>query len=186
MDAADIADPDPTVTIPTLTPSLSQNCSAVMAGVDGDTFMGDLEDAEAFFASSAKEKVLNNLQAATKSTHNLVKTLNLWSTNGYRLNVDAFNMLVTKLLQAVYTVSEIGLIQHAMVTGSAVQTITLYALIKSLCVQAPPASIPTPHPQPSRSGPAMPPHSSNTTSDPTGCSWPVKKAIFTHSYKQPL
>jgi hypothetical protein len=70
--------PNPTLTIPTHAHSLPQDHAAVMAGVDGDAFMGNFEDMEAFFASGAKEKVLNDLQAATKSTHNLVKTLNLW------------------------------------------------------------------------------------------------------------
>jgi hypothetical protein len=77
LDATNVADPNPMITIPTHTPSLSQDHVAVMAGVDRGTFMGNFEDPEAFFASSAKEKVLNNRQAATKSTHNLVKTLNL-------------------------------------------------------------------------------------------------------------
>jgi hypothetical protein len=48
-----------------------------MEGVDGDAFLGNFEDPKAFFASSAKDKALNDLQAATKSTHNLIKTLNL-------------------------------------------------------------------------------------------------------------
>jgi hypothetical protein len=67
------------------TPPLPQDRTAVMAGVDQDTFMGDFEDLEAFFTSSAKDKVLDYHQAATKSTHNLVETLNLWSSNSYRL-----------------------------------------------------------------------------------------------------
>jgi hypothetical protein len=134
MDDTDIADPDPTITVPIHTPSLPQDCAAVMEGVNGDAFMGNFEDPEAFFASGAKDKVLNDLQAATKSTHNLIKTLNLWSQQGYCLNVDAANLLVTKLLQAVYTVSKIGLVQHAMAAGSKAQTITLCALMKSLHV----------------------------------------------------
>jgi hypothetical protein len=133
MDTANIVDPDPTVTTPAHAPSLPQDCSVVMAGVDGDAFMGDFEDTEAFFASSTKEKVLNNLQAATKSTHNLVKTLNFWSINSYHLNVDASDTLITKLLQAIYMVTEISLVQHAMAAGSEAQCIALCALIESLC-----------------------------------------------------
>jgi hypothetical protein len=69
--------------------------------------MADFDDPEAFYASGAKDKVLADLQAATRSTHNLTKTLNLWSHQGYRLDADAADSLVTELLQAVYTVSEI-------------------------------------------------------------------------------
>jgi hypothetical protein len=146
MDAADVADPDPTITIPIHTPSLTQGHAAVMEGVNRDAFMGNFEDPEAFFASGAKDKVLNNLQAATKSTHNLIKTLNLWSQQGYCLNADAGNLPVTELLQAVYIISKISLVQHAMAAGSEAQTIALCALIKSLCVQAPPAATPSPQP----------------------------------------
>jgi hypothetical protein len=77
MDATDIADPDPTITIPAPAPSPTQDYSAVMAGVDEDTFINEFEDVKAFYASGAKEKVLVDLQAATISTHNLVKALNL-------------------------------------------------------------------------------------------------------------
>jgi hypothetical protein len=136
MDNVYIDDTNPTVTISAPAPSLDQDHSAVMAGVDGDTFMDEFVDVDAFYTSGTKEKVLADLQAATTSTHNLVKTLNLWSTNGYCLNVDTSNVLVTKLLQAVYIVSEIGLVQHAVAAGSEAQTIALCALIKSLCVQA--------------------------------------------------
>jgi hypothetical protein len=156
-----------------------------MAGVDGDAFMDELADVEAFYTSGTKEKVLADLQAATTSTHNLVETLNLWSTNGYHLNVDAYDMLVTELLQAIYMVSKIGLVQHAVAAGSKAQTIALTALIKSLCMQAPLASGPTPQPQPSGSGPPMP-HSSNTTSDPTSLYCPAKKALFACPCKCPL
>jgi hypothetical protein len=117
-----------------------------MEGVDGDAFMDNFEDPKAFFASGAKDKVLNDLQAATKSTHNLIETLNLWSHHGYCLNVDAANLLVTELLQAVYTLSKIGLIQHAMAAESDAQIIALHALIKSLCLQAPLATAPSPQP----------------------------------------
>jgi hypothetical protein len=44
MDAADVADPDPTITIPTSTPSLPQDYAAVMEGVEGDAFMDDFDD----------------------------------------------------------------------------------------------------------------------------------------------
>jgi hypothetical protein len=85
---------------------------------DGDAFMEDLDDPESFFASGAKDKVLVDLHTATKSTHNLTKTLNLWSHHGYRIDVDAADSPVTELLQAVYTVSEIGHVQHALAAGS--------------------------------------------------------------------
>jgi hypothetical protein len=143
MDGTNVADPNPTITVPTHTPSLP---TAVMEGVNGDAFMGNLEDAKAFFASGAKDKVLDDLQAATKSTHNLIKTLNLWFQQGYHLDADAANLLVTKLLKAVYTDSEIGLVQHAMAAGSEAQTIALCTLIKSLHAQAPPAATPSPQP----------------------------------------
>jgi hypothetical protein len=143
MDAANVADPDPTITIPVHTSSLPQDCAAVMEGVNGDAFMGNFEDPEAFFASGAKDKVLNDLQATTKSTHNLIKTLNLWSQQGYYLSADAADSLVTELLQAVYTVSKNSLIQHAMAAGSKTQSIALCALIESLCMQAPPAAAPS-------------------------------------------
>jgi hypothetical protein len=100
-------------------------------------------------------------------------------------STDAPDTLVTKLLQAVYTVSKIGLVQHAVAAGSKTQTITLQALIQSLCMQAPPASVPAPQPQPSRSGPPMP-HSFNATSVPMGLHCPVKKALFAHFCKHPL
>jgi hypothetical protein len=79
-----------------------------------------------------------------KSTHNLTKTLNLWSHHGYHLDVDAADSLVTELLQAVYTVSEIGLVQHALAAGSETQTITLSA--SSLRASAHrPHQLPPPH-----------------------------------------
>jgi hypothetical protein len=142
------------------------------------------DDPEAFYTSGAKDKVLADLQAATRSTHNLTETLNLWSHQGYRLDADAAESLVTELLQAVYTVSEIGLIQHALAAGSETQSIALHALIKSLRAQAPLASAPSPPPHPSGSGPL--PCSSNATSDPTGLRCPVKKALFACSRKRPL
>jgi hypothetical protein len=61
MDAADIADPDPMITIPTSTPTLPQDHAAVMEGVEGDAFMDDFDDPKAFFASGAKAKVLEDL-----------------------------------------------------------------------------------------------------------------------------
>jgi hypothetical protein len=155
-----------------------------MEGVDADAFMEDFDDPEAFFASGAKDKILADLQAATKPTHNLTKTLNLWSHQGYCLDADAANLLVTELLQAVYTVSKIGLVQHALAAGSETQTIALHALIKSLCAQAPPATAPSLQPRPSGSGPL--PRSSNTTSDPAGLCCLIKKALFMHSCKCPL
>jgi hypothetical protein len=108
--------------------------------------MGNFEDPEAFFASGAKDKVLNNPQAATKSTHNLIKTLNIWSNHGYRLNAGAADSLVTELLQVVYTVFEIGFVQHAMAAGSKPQITALCALIESLHTQAPLAAAPSPQP----------------------------------------
>jgi hypothetical protein len=54
-----------------------------MEGVEGDAFMDDFDDPEVFFASGAKDKVLKDLKAATKPTHNLTETLNLWSHHGY-------------------------------------------------------------------------------------------------------
>jgi hypothetical protein len=155
-----------------------------MEGVEGDAFMDNFDNPEAFFASGAKDKVLEDLQAATKSTHNLTRTLNLWSHHGYRLDMDATNLLVTELLQAVYTVSEIGLVQHALAAGSKAQTITLCTLIESLHAQAPPAAAPSPQPCPSGPGPL--PHSSNTTSDPASLCCLVKKALFVRSRKCPL
>jgi hypothetical protein len=139
--------------------------------------MADFNDPEAFYASGAKDKVLADLQGATRSTHNLTETLNLWSHQGYRLNADAADSLVTELLQAVYTVSKIGLVQHALAAGSETQSIALRA-------QAPPATAPSPPSRPSRSGPL--PRSSNATSDPAGLRCPVKKALFVHSHKRPL
>jgi hypothetical protein len=103
-----------------------------MEGADEDAFMEDFNDPEAFFASGAKDKVLEDLQAAMKSTHNLTETLNLWSHQGYHLDADAADLLITKLLQAVYTVSKIGLVQHALAAGSETQTIALRTLIESL------------------------------------------------------
>jgi hypothetical protein len=145
-----------------------------MEGVDGDAFMENFDDPEYSFASGAKGKVLVNLQAATKSTHNMTKTLYLWSHHGYHLDADATNLLAIELLQAVYTVSKIGLVQHALAAGSETQTIALCALIKTLCVQAPPAAAPSPQP-----------HSSNATSDPASLHHPAKKALFAHSRKCP-
>jgi hypothetical protein len=58
--------------------------------------MEDFDHPEAFFASGAKDKVLADLQGATKSTHNLTKTLNLWSHHRYCLDVDAANSLITE------------------------------------------------------------------------------------------
>jgi hypothetical protein len=187
MDATNIKDPDPTITIPivpTSAPIPPPDGSAVMEGVNVDAFMEDFDDPEAFFASGAKDKVLADLQAATKSTHNLTKMLNLWSHQGYCLDADAANLLVTELLQAVYTVPEIGLVQHALAAGSKTQTIALHTLIGSLCAQAPPATAPLPQPCPSGSGPL--PHSSNAISDPAGLCRPVKKALIAHSHKHPL
>jgi hypothetical protein len=138
-------------------------------------------DDDTFYASGAKDKVLADLQAATRSTHNLTKTLNLWSHQGYCLDVDAANLLVTELLQAVYTVSEIGLVQHTLAAGSKTQSIALRALIESLRTQAPPAAAPSPPPRPSGSGPL--PRSSNTTSDPASLCRLVKKALFVRSRK---
>jgi hypothetical protein len=89
------------------------------------------------------------------------------------------DLLVTELLQAVYTVSEISLIQHALAAGSETQTIALHALIESLHVQAPPATAPLPQSRPL-------PRSSNATSDPAGLCCPVKKALLAHSCKCPL
>jgi hypothetical protein len=51
MDTANIADPNPTITIPAHTPSLPQNHNVVMERVDGNAFMGNFEDSEAFFVS---------------------------------------------------------------------------------------------------------------------------------------
>jgi hypothetical protein len=84
MDTANVVDPNPMITIPTSTPIPPPDCAAVMEGVDGDAFMEDFDNPESFFASGAKDKVLADLQAATKSTHNLTETLNLWSHHGYR------------------------------------------------------------------------------------------------------
>jgi hypothetical protein len=78
------------------------------------------------------------------------------------------------------TVSEIGLVQHAMAAGSEAQTIALCTLIKSLCTQAPPAATPLPP------GPGPLPHSFNITSDPASLCHPVKKALFACSCKCPL
>jgi hypothetical protein len=94
--------------------------------------MVDFDDPESFYTSGAKDKVLVDLQAATRSTHNLTETLNLWSHQGYRLDADAADALITELLQAVYTVSEIGLVQRALAAGSKTQSIALRALIESL------------------------------------------------------
>jgi hypothetical protein len=184
MDVANVADPDPTMTILTSTPTLPQDHAAVMEGVEGDAFMDDFDDPKAFFASGAKDKDLEDLQAATKSTHNLTKALNLWSHHGYSLDADAADLLVTELPQAVYTVSKISLVQHALAAGYKAQTIALHSLIKSLCVQAPPAAAPSPQPRPSEPGPL--PCSSNTTSDPVGLCHLVKKALFVRSHKCPL
>jgi hypothetical protein len=186
MDAADVEDPDPTIDIPiapTSTPLVPPDRSAVLEGVDADAFMADFDDPEAFYASGAKDKVLADLQAATRSTHNLTETLNLWSHQGYRLDADAADSLVTELLQAVYTVSKIGLVQHALAAGSETQSIALQALIESLRAQALPAAAPSPPPRPSGSGPL--PCSSNATSDPAGLR-PAKEALFAHSCKRPL
>jgi hypothetical protein len=184
MDAINVADPDPMVAVPTSTPTLPQDHAAVMEGVEGDAFMDDFDNSKAFFASGAKDKVLEDLQAATKSTHNLTKTLNLWSHHGYHLNSDAADSLITELLQAVYTVPKIGLVQHASAAGSEAQTIALHALIESLHTQAPPAAVPSPQPRPSGPGPL--PRSSNATSDPAGLCCLVKKALFACSCKCPL
>jgi hypothetical protein len=119
-----------------------------------------------------------------RSTHNLTETLNLWSHQGYCLDADAADSLITELLQAVYTVSEIGLVQHTLAAGSETQSIALRALIKSLHAQAPLATAPSPPPCPSGSGPL--PHSSNATSDPAGLHHPVKKALFMRPRKRPL
>jgi hypothetical protein len=152
----------------------------MLEGADADAFMADFDDPEAFYASGAKDKVLADLQAATRSTHNLTnnltETLNLWSHQGYCLDTDAADSLVTELLQAVYTVSEIGLIQHALAAGSKTQSIALCALIESLRTQAPPATAPSPPSHPSGSGPL--PCSSNATSDPAGLRCPVKEAYL--------
>jgi hypothetical protein len=157
MDTADVEDPYPTINIPvaptSTPPPIPPARPAMLEGADADAFMVDFDDPEAFYASGAKDKVLADLQAAMRSTHNLTKTLNLWSHQGYRLDVDAADSLVTELLQAVYTVSEIGLVQHALAAGSETQSIALRALIESLRAQAPPASAPSP---PSRPTPPMP------------------------------
>jgi hypothetical protein len=138
MDTADVEDPDPTINIPiapTSTPPIPPDRSAMLEGANADAFMADFDDPEAFYASGAKDKVLADLQAAMRSTHNLTETLNLWSHQGYCLDADATNSLVTELLQAVYTVSEISLIQHALAAGSETQSIALCALIESLRTQ---------------------------------------------------
>jgi hypothetical protein len=70
MDAANVEDPNPTITIPivpTSAPIPPSDRSAVMEGVDADAFMEDFNDPEAFFASGAKDKVLADLQAAANS-----------------------------------------------------------------------------------------------------------------------
>jgi hypothetical protein len=187
MDTADVEDPDPTINspiAPTSTPPIPPESQRTLEGADMDAFMADFDDPEAFYASGAKDKVLADLQAATRSTHNLTKTLNLWSHQGYRLDADAADSLVTELLQAVYTVSKISLVQHTLTAGSETQSIALCALIKSLHTQAPPATAPSPPPRHPGSGPLL--HSSNATSDPAGLHRPVKKALFAHSHKRPL
>jgi hypothetical protein len=45
----------------------------------------------------------------------------------------------------LFTVSEIGFVQHALAAGSKTQSIALRALIESLHAQAPPAAAPSPH-----------------------------------------
>jgi hypothetical protein len=75
--------------LPPAPPPVPPACSAMLEGADTDTFMADFDDPEAFYASGAKDKVLADLQAATRSTHNLTETLNLWSHQGYRLDADA-------------------------------------------------------------------------------------------------
>jgi hypothetical protein len=165
-------------------PPVPLDRSAVLEGADMDAFMADFDNPEAFYASGAKDKVLADLQAATRSTHNLTETLNLWSHQGYRLYVDAADSLVTELLQAVYTVSEISLVQHTLAAGSKTQSIALCALIKSLRAQAPLAAAPSPPPRPSGSGPL--PCSSNAASDPASLCHPLKKALFARSHKHPL
>jgi hypothetical protein len=152
MDAANVEDSDPMINIPvapTSTPPVPPASSATLEGADADAFMADFNDPESFYASGAKDKVLADLQAAMRSTHNLTETLNLWSHQGYRLNADAADSLVTKLLQAVYTVSEIGLVQYAWAAGYETQSIALCALIESLRTQAPPATAPSPPSRPS-------------------------------------
>jgi hypothetical protein len=117
MDTAEVKDPDPAINIPiapTSTPPIPPEWQRTLECANMDAFMVDFDDPEAFYASGAKDKVLADLQAAMRSTHNLTKSLNLWSHQGYRLDTDATNSLVTRLLQAVYTVSEIGLVQHAL------------------------------------------------------------------------
>jgi hypothetical protein len=133
MDAANVADPDPTITIPTSTPSLPKTALQSWKELKGMPLWMILMTPR---LSLPLEPRTRSFQAATKSTHNLTETLNLWSHHGYCLDADAANLLITELLQAVYTVSEIGLIQHALAAGSEAQTIALCALIKSLHVQA--------------------------------------------------
>jgi hypothetical protein len=53
-----------------------------------------------------------------------------------------YKMLIQKT-KAVYTVSKIGLVQHALAAGSETQTIALHTLIESLCTQAPLAAAPS-------------------------------------------
>jgi hypothetical protein len=92
MDAADVEDSNPTINIPvapTSTPPVPPASSVTMEGANADAFMANFDDPESFYASGAKDKVLADLQAAMRSTHNLTETLNLWLHQGYRLDADA-------------------------------------------------------------------------------------------------
>lgn len=81
-----------------------------MAKVEGSSFIADFANPEAFYASGAQDKVRKDLAAATTSMHNLTEMLSLFTNNGYHLDAEASNFLVTELVQAVFTVSKTGLL----------------------------------------------------------------------------
>ena len=66
-------------------PNTAQDRDVVMEGVDGSSFMANFDNPEAFYASGAKEKVQQDLEAATLSLRHVTEAMNLWTNNGYRL-----------------------------------------------------------------------------------------------------
>jgi hypothetical protein len=102
------------------------------------------EDPQHFFAVGARDRVSNDLGTAASSTRNLVELLNLYSTSGYRLDPVQSDRLAIELLQAVHTASNLGIIQHALLSGTEPQIAAIGQIVDSLRAQAPIGAPPPP------------------------------------------
>lgn len=142
------------------------------------------EGPDVFLPTGSREKVEEDIASAATSLHNATKLINVWTDQGYCVPAALTDNFVTELLQAAYTMSEIGLIKHAVQDGGS-HSLALQQVINSLWSQLPAAAPPSPQ-YASGSGSQQLPHSSNATSNPVGLHRPKRKLIPPWSAHRPL